>query len=176
MLREIRLHSFLKHENIIRLYTSFEDSAKIYLLQEYATHDNLFYFIGKLNRKNNALTEDEAFYYFIQAVQSIYFLHSNGMIHRDLKPENLLVTADNTLKLCDFGTCAQSQKLQERSTYCGTYAYMAPEMIMQKKHGSFVDNWALGCLLYELCHGISPFEGEAQDNNALSVLKRIKET
>jgi serine/threonine protein kinase len=108
LLREIRLHSFLKHDNVIRLYTSFEDNSKIYLLQEYAIHDNLFYYIGKLKRKDNALTEDEAFYYFIQAVQSIYFLHSNGIIHRDLKPENLLVTADNTLKLCDFGTCAQS--------------------------------------------------------------------
>ena len=61
-------------------------------------------------------------------------MHTNGIIHRDLKPENLLITEDNTLKLCDFGTCAQFQLQLERSTYCGTYEYMAPEMIMQTKH------------------------------------------
>ena len=46
--REIKMHSLLKHENIIRLFNNFEDENKIYLLQEFASHDNLFYYIGKL--------------------------------------------------------------------------------------------------------------------------------
>ena len=78
------------------------------------------------------------FYYFIQAVQGIHFLHKNGLIHRDIKPENMLLTEDNTLKVCDFGTCAEASTDPDysvyvadnmRTTYCGTFEYMAPEMI-----------------------------------------------
>jgi len=49
------------------------------------------------------LTEDEAFYFFIQTVAGIYFLHKHGFIHRDLKPENLVVGEGEILKICDFG-------------------------------------------------------------------------
>ena len=62
---EIKLHLLLKHENIIRLYTSFRDAEYTYLVQEYAALDNLFNHIGKMNRENNRLTEDEAYFYFI---------------------------------------------------------------------------------------------------------------
>ena len=86
----------------MRLYTSIEDEHYIYLILEYVTKGNLFFIIR--NRKV-ALSEDEAFYFFIQTVAGIYFLHKHGFIHRDLKPENLLVGDNNVLKICDFGWC-----------------------------------------------------------------------
>ena len=90
--------------NIVRLYSSLEDDRFIYLILEYVEQGNLFFII----RKKAKLTEDEAFYFFIQTVAGIYFLHKNGFIHRDLKPENLLVGSDNVLKICDFGWCVES--------------------------------------------------------------------
>ena len=87
--------------NIVRLYTSLEDQQYIYLILEYVKQGNLFFIIRS---KPENLTEDEAFYFFIQTVAGIYFLH-NGFIHRDLKPENLLVGEKNVLKICDFGWC-----------------------------------------------------------------------
>ena len=102
--REIQIQKKLRHMNIVRFYTSLEDEKYIYLILEYVKQGNLFYLIR--NRKNN-LTEDEAFYFFIQAVAGIYFLHKKGIIHRDMKPENLLVGDKNVLKICDFGWCAQ---------------------------------------------------------------------
>lgn len=100
-MREVEIHKRLKHENIIRLYTAVEDNNYIYLVLEYAAKGNLFYSI----RNKKSFTEDEAFYFFIQTVSGIYFLHKNGLIHRDIKPENLLIGEDNVLKICDFGWC-----------------------------------------------------------------------
>lgn len=51
--------------------------------------------------------EDEAFYYFIQVVSGLYFLHENNYIHRDIKPENILITGEKQAKICDFGWCVQ---------------------------------------------------------------------
>lgn len=73
----------------MRLYASLEDEKTIYLVLEHVKLGNLFHIIRA--RDKHVLTEDEAFYFFIQTVAGIYFLHQNGFIHRDLKPENLLV-------------------------------------------------------------------------------------
>jgi serine/threonine protein kinase len=61
LMREVDIHKRLKHENIIRLYTSFEDNNYIYLVLEYASKGNLFFMI----RGKKVLSEDEAFYFFI---------------------------------------------------------------------------------------------------------------
>lgn len=100
-----------------------------------------------------------AFYYFIQTVAGIYFLHHNGFIHRDLKPENLLVSENQTVKICDFGWCVEEDADEQRNTFCGTLEYMAPEMINNQPHNHKIDVWSLGILLYELCHGKAPFRG-----------------
>lgn len=124
-MREVEIHKKLKHDNIIRLYASVEDEKFIYLILEYASKGNLFFLI----RNRKTLTEDEAFFFFIQTCAGIYFLHKNGLIHRDIKPENLLIEEDNILKICDFGWCVELSERQQRSTFCGTLEYMAPEMI-----------------------------------------------
>jgi len=101
---------------------------------EYVTKSNLFVLI----KKESCFSEETAFYFFIQTVAGIYFLHKNGFIHRDLKPENLLVNEDNVLKICDFGWTCESDFDEDpdghlyegqRNTFCGTLEYMAPEMI-----------------------------------------------
>ena len=89
LMREVDIHKQLKHENIIRLYTSFEDSDYIYLVLEFAERGNLFFYIRNGKRR---LNEEETFHFFIQTVSGIYFLHKNGLIHRDIKPENLLLS------------------------------------------------------------------------------------
>lgn len=166
--REIEIHKQLKHDYIVRLYTNLEDQHFYYLVMEYIPKDNLFNAI----RKYRGYNEKKAFWYFIQTVVGVYFLHKNQFIHRDLKPENLLIDNDNRIKICDFGwTCefdvetdSQGNEYEEeRNTYCGTPAYMAPEMRNKRPHGHQIDTWALGILLYELVHGREPFVGQQQD-------------
>jgi len=91
----------------------------------------------------------------------------------------MLLTEDSTLKVCDFGTCAEASTDPDysvyvadnmRTTYCGTFEYMAPEMIEQLPHDHQVDTWALGILLFELMHGYAPF----RDERVFVILRQIK--
>lgn len=176
LMREVEIHRKLKHQNIIRLYTHFEDAEFLYLVLEYAEGGNLFYFIRN-GRKQ--LSEEDAFHYFIQTCSGIYFLHKNGLIHRDIKPENLLLstlkTSDFdqkkfTLKICDFGWCVESD--EPRSTFCGTLEYMAPEMLANQPHNHTLDVWSLGILLFELYHSNAPFSGKTPMEIQQKILKR----
>ena len=154
ILEEVNIQSKITHPNIIRLFNYFTDknNINIFLILEYASKGTLFDYI----HYKKGLDEDEAFYYFIQAVHSIFFLHKNNIIHRDLKPENLLINKNNILKLCDFGWSVYLHN-NKRVTFCGTVEYMAPEIVKNEAYDFSIDVWSLGVLLYELIHSHSPF-------------------
>ena len=163
---EINIHSKLDHENIIKLYNFNEDNENINIIMEYAPNGNLYDLIMK---EKNGFDEYKAFEYFIQVVNAVYYLHTNNIIHRDIKPENILIGADNKIKLCDFGW-AKELTLENRSTFCGTVEYMAPEIVGSENYDYGVDIWSLGILLYELLYGHSPFKA----NNTKNVILNIK--
>lgn len=151
------------------MYSSFEDKETIFLALEYASKGNLFYLI----RKEKFLSEDTAFYFFIQVCSGIYFLHKQGLIHRDIKPENILIKEGNIIKICDFGWCVQTDFNQYRNTFCGTLEYMAPEMIQNQAHNHTLDVWSLGILLYELVHGRAPFTGQNPRDISEKIMKGV---
>jgi protein kinase A len=93
-----------------------------------------------------------ATFYAANVVLMIEYLHSLKMIYRDIKPENLLIGEDGYLKLTDFSFIKQINC--RTYTLCGTPNYMAPEIIMNRGHGSAVDWWSFGILLYEMVEGI----------------------
>ena len=162
---EINIHSKLLHENIIKVYNIFEDEESINIIMEYAQNGNLYQLIKK---EKNGFSEAKAFDYFIQMINAVYYLHSNNIIHRDIKPENILISKDNKLKLCDFGW-AKELTLENRSTFCGTMEYMAPEIVGSENYDYSVDIWSLGILLYELLFGHSPFKGNSTNNIILNI-------
>ena len=165
MQREIQVQKKLIHPNIIRLHGHIEDIENLYLVLEYAEKGNLFHYI----RKRKKLAEDEAWYFFSQVCTGVNYLHENSITHRDLKPENILITSSNLAKICDFGWCAEGNS--ERSTYCGTLDYMAPEILKGYQYTNSVDVWALGVLLYEMLHGCPPFN--AKNDSEKSRLIRL---
>jgi tRNA A-37 threonylcarbamoyl transferase component Bud32 len=150
--REINTHFKLIHNNIARLYDYHEDKKAFYLILEYIENGTLF---NKI-QKSNGLPEERALKYFIQVSSAIFFLHENQLIHRDIKPENCLIDKNDNVKLCDFGWTVEISK-GERITFCGTYEYMAPEIIKEVPYNHMIDIWSLGVLLYELIHSFSPF-------------------
>ena len=150
--REIELHSKLFHKNIIHLVAIYENEEFIYIILEYLNKGDLY----KLIRKKQIHKENQCYSYFIQIVNAVLFLHENNLIHRDIKPENILLNDNNEIKLCDFGCCAESG-IGNRTTFCGTYEYMAPEILKENSYNNSVDIWSLGILLYELSHGYTPF-------------------
>ncbi|CAM9656305.1 unnamed protein product [Pylaiella littoralis] len=101
-------------------------------------------------------------------VLPLQYLHQMSVAYRDLKPENLLLGQDGYLKVIDFGFAKRipfkkDDILQNKSfTLCGTPDYLAPELVLSRGHDKAVDYWALGCFLYELLCGKTPFTDPRQ--------------
>ena len=89
-------------------------------------------------------------------MKAMDFYHNQNIAHRDIKPENILVDLDSpdvVTKVIDFGFAAQSSKKME--IFCGTPAYMSPEICSKLKYsGSATDMWASGILLFTMLFGL----------------------
>ena len=157
--REISIHSKNDHPYIINLRSFEENCNDFKIILDYAKNGCLY---TKIKKIKSGFSEESAFKYFIQTCSAVYFLQKHNLVHRDLKPENILLDENNNIKLTDFGWC---EYLHESNSFyltetCGTFEYMAPEIILEKKYNEKVDNWAIGILLYELLHGLPPFHIE----------------
>lgn len=155
--REIKYHKSISHPNIIHFYGHETRNNKHRILLEYAEGGDLF------NRlvKSGAFGEVLACKFFVQTAMALDYLHQNKIIHRDIKPENILLDGEENIKLCDFGWCAEYDTHTVRRTICGTYEYMAPEILFHKPQTYAVDVWALGVLLFELLHNRAPITGRS---------------
>ena len=139
--KEIKFHKRLYHPNIIKLYDFFFEKNRIYLILEFASNGNLFMYLRKNYKK---VSKEKLIHLYLQIVSSIKYIHENGIIHRDLKPENILLDDNFNAKLCDFGWSTRISKEIIRTTFCGTYEYMAPEIFETKPYDHRVDIWSLG--------------------------------
>ena len=113
-------------------------------------------------RHSQQLSETVARPLVSQLCSAIEYLHTRNILHRDLKLSNLLLTGDQkTLYLSDFGLAIQLQgKEEQRHTRCGTPNFIAPEILTESMaHGFPADMWSLGCILFAILTGESPFEG-----------------
>jgi serine/threonine protein kinase len=100
-----------------------------------------------------------------QAAAGLAAAHREGIIHRDIKPANIMLTADGTVKITDFGIARfaddASGTLTATGQVIGTGNYLAPERALGHPTGPACDVYALGCVLYELLTGHPPFAGES---------------
>jgi serine/threonine protein kinase len=158
----------LSHERVIKLVDVVKERKKIYLILENGGKHSL---CGVL-RKEKILSEDKCKSLFKQVLEGIAYCHETGVCHRDLKPENILVDERGCVKIIDFGFSAHSSMIL--STYCGTPAYMAPEIIKKQGYvGAKADIWALGVMLYLMAVGTLPFRAphEQELNRLISAGK-----
>jgi tetratricopeptide (TPR) repeat protein len=97
-----------------------------------------------------------------QVLQGLEFAHGHGIIHRDIKPENIIITADGTAKLMDFGLARSEgrSRLTQTGMIVGTVAYLAPEQALGGQVDARSDLYSLGAVLYEAVAGKPPFESD----------------
>lgn len=98
--------------------------------------------------------------YWIQILQALAYLHRRNIIHRDLKPDNVLITAENIVKVLDFGLSVIHTRSQEDMTEkaAGTLTYMAPELLVGESATQSSDLYAFGVMLYEMLVGRHPYD------------------
>jgi tetratricopeptide (TPR) repeat protein len=96
----------------------------------------------------------------IEILQALDYLHRHGIVHRDLKPDNALVTAEEGVKVLDFGLAMLHEQIEESDLVAGTLAYMAPELLLGEQATQRSDLYAVGIIGYELFAGHHPFPAE----------------
>jgi serine/threonine protein kinase len=105
--------------------------------------------------------EDEAKFFIAELVLAIEFLHGHDIIYRDLKPENILIDEEGHIKLADFGLAKEKVKGNSTSkSFCGSPAYLSPEMVKRIGVGKAADIYGIGAVLYEMLVGSPPFFDE----------------
>ncbi|KAL1957719.1 hypothetical protein VTO42DRAFT_5562 [Malbranchea cinnamomea] len=163
----ISLAAVAGHPFITTLISTFSDDECLYMLLEYCPGGEIFSFLRRAKRFNEATAR----FYAAEIVLIFEFLHDvQGVAYRDLKPENLLLDAEGHIKLVDFGFAKRLYSM-ETYTLCGTPEYLAPEVIHNRGHGLAVDWWALGILIYEFLVGQPPF----WDPNPMCIYEQIVE-
>ena len=90
--------------------------------------------------------------YMKSLFQAINHCHAQNIVHRDIKPDNIMITANNTVRLIDFGLSKASKGNKQLQTVAGTPYYMAPE-VLEGSYSKQADIWSLGVLLYTLISG-----------------------
>uniref|UniRef100_A0A1D1YUV7 non-specific serine/threonine protein kinase n=1 Tax=Anthurium amnicola TaxID=1678845 RepID=A0A1D1YUV7_9ARAE len=166
--REVAAMSRLRHPHVVRLHEVLATCTKIYFVMEYVRGGELFGRVAK-----GRLREDTARRYFQQLVSAVAFCHARGVYHRDLKPENLLLDENGDLKVSDFGLSAVAEQIRQDGlfhTFCGTPAYVAPEVLARKGYDAAkVDIWSCGVVLFVLMAGYLPFH----DQNIMAMYRKI---
>lgn len=157
--REAEVLKQLSHRNIVRFYVASEFQGTPYYAMEYIEGETLEHVLQRRGR----LTWEEVVELGRQLCAALRHAHDQGIVHRDLKPSNLMITADGTLKLTDFGIAKDLDVTQLTAANCtvGTAAYMSPEQCRGERnltHKS--DLYSLGVLLYELLTGRRPFQAQ----------------
>lgn len=116
------------------------------------------------------LSEPETRRFVRQMLKALDYCHREGVVHRDLKLENLLLSDSDNIKITDFGFSNMFLEGGLMSTFVGSPAYAAPEILANEKYcGPKVDIWSLGVILYTLLTGDMPF----QDENIAVILGQI---
>eukprot|EP01117_Protostelium_nocturnum_P019546 TRINITY_DN84_c0_g1_i1.p1 TRINITY_DN84_c0_g1~~TRINITY_DN84_c0_g1_i1.p1 ORF type:complete len:426 (+),score=194.31 TRINITY_DN84_c0_g1_i1:249-1526(+) len=143
----------IQHPFIVRLHFAFQTKEKLYMVLDYVNGGELFFHLKKEGR----FSEPRVKFYAAQIASAIAHLHSLGIVYRDLKPENILLDAQGNITITDFGLSKEITPEEGTHTFCGTPEYLAPEVLKGQGHGTAVDWWSLGTLIYEMLTGLPPF-------------------
>ncbi len=164
---EARAAAALEHPNIATIYDIGEaPDGRLYIAMAFYEGETLR---DRINR--GPLDIGEVIDITRQVSAGLARAHSKQVIHRDIKPANILLDADGTVRILDFGIAKVADtKLTRSGETIGTVAYMSPEQARGRNVDHRSDLWSLGVVLYEMLAGKRPFDGAYQDGVIYSIL------
>jgi len=166
---EARAAGVLNHPNIVTIYDAGEEDGIFYIAMEFIVGTTLH----ELLAEKHVLPTDEVVQLARQICRGLDYAHSNGIIHRDVKPANIMITANGTVKIMDFGIAKSGGQVTNTGQVLGTPNYMAPEQVKGRPLDGRSDLFSLGVILYEMLTGEKPFVGQ---NVTTIIYKIVNET
>ena len=156
---ESKAISILDHPNIVKVYDVSVTDRLQYIVMEYVDGITLKEY---LKQRGGALTWKETVHFATQVLSALQHAHSKGIIHRDVKPQNIMLLANGSIKMMDFGIArfsrAQSQTVSDKAI--GSVHYISPEQAKGDKTDARTDIYSVGVMLYEMLSGKLPFDGD----------------
>ncbi|MEY2931607.1 MAG: Stk1 family Ser/Thr kinase [Pseudomonadota bacterium] len=164
--REGEILGKLEHPNIVRRIAVVEMGQRWHIVMEYVPGGSL----REALRVSPRLPLQQVLRIGLEVADALARAHHLGIVHRDLKPENVLLAADGTPRLSDFGLARGLEPSITRSgVLLGTLAYVSPEALSELQVDARADLWSLGVILFEMLSGERPFRG----HNMSAVLSAI---
>ena len=150
----------ITHPFIVKLNFAFQTPEKLVMVMDYCANGDL----GTHLAREKKFSEEKAKFYIAEILLALGELHRNGILFRDLKPENVVIDQDGHAKLTDFGLSKEGVTDEQLNrSFCGSIAYLAPEMLKRSGHTRSVDWYLLGVLFYEMVCGSPPFYSTNRD-------------
>ncbi|CAD8054131.1 unnamed protein product [Paramecium sonneborni] len=145
--------SVIDHPFIVKLHYAFQSQCKLFLVMDFCPGGDL----TKLLDLKQKLQEQIAKMYTAEIILAIEALHQNKIMYRDLKPQNIIIDNKGHCMLTDFGLAKTDIENEDTKSFCGTPAYMAPEVVNKKLYNRSVDWYQLGTITHEMLFGMPPY-------------------
>lgn len=156
--REIFIGRKLNHPGVVRMFDS-SDMHQPCIVMEWVEDG----FLRQILSQEGKLSPERAARIAMEVCGALEYIHGQGVVHRDLKPENIMVSAEDRVKLIDFGisACDGARRLtfSKLSNAMGTPDYISPEQIKRGRIDGRSDIYSLGVILFEMLTGQTPFNG-----------------
>ncbi|HTQ59777.1 MAG TPA: PEGA domain-containing protein [Candidatus Solibacter sp.] len=164
---EARAAGLLTHPNIVVVFDAGEEDGLYYITMELVEGRSLQAHLDG----GQAFALPRVLRIMEQTCSALQFAHERSVVHRDIKPANIMLTADDTVKVTDFGTAKilQFGTMQQTAHVMGTPSYMSPEQVKGRAVDGRSDIFSLGVMLYEMVTGEKPFPGQ----NITTVIYKI---
>jgi serine/threonine-protein kinase len=162
---EARAAGVLSHPNIVTIYDAGECDGIFYIAMEFIQGTTLHEQLAE----QHILPTEDVIGYSRQICKGLDYAHSHGIVHRDVKPANIMITANGTVKIMDFGIAKAGGSMTSTGQVLGTPNYMAPEQVKGRPLDGRSDLFSFGVILYEMLTGEKPFVGQ----NVTTIIYKI---